>query len=84
MTALVCGLLLLAAAGYFLMVPEGSTLAGISAASLTVMCAGAAVIVALLVMLGAWLRPVESVDDAVSVMTVPLIALEKGVASDVH
>lgn len=84
MPALVCGVLLLAAAGTLLLFRASTTFGGLSAQALTVALAATAVLIALLVTLGAWLRPVESVDDAVAVMTVPLIALEKGAQVDVH
>jgi hypothetical protein len=84
MPALILGALLLCAAVYFLMVPTGTTLAGLPAAYLTMVLAACAVGLASLVTLGAWLRPVESVEDAVAIMTVPLIAMDKGVLSDVH
>lgn len=84
MPALVCGVLLLAAAGRFLSAPAGSTVGGLPVDVVTTALAAVAILIALLVTLGAWLRPVESVDDAVAVMTVPLIALEKGAQVDVH
>jgi hypothetical protein len=41
-------------------------------------------LLALVVTLGAWLRPLESVEDAMDVLGVPLIAFEKEGAPDVR
>jgi hypothetical protein len=82
--ALSCGVLLIAAAVYCLMAPAGKSVGGMPAEHLTMALAASAIGIGVLVTLGAWLRPLESVDDAVNVMTVPLIVLEKGAHSDVH
>ncbi|MDA0206494.1 MAG: hypothetical protein O2795_14250 [Acidobacteria bacterium] len=46
--------------------------------------AAVAILLALLVTLGAWLRPLESVEDALEVLGVPLITFEKRGAHDVR
>jgi hypothetical protein len=84
MFALFCGLLLIAASAYCLAAPAGSTLAGLPAEYCSIALAGAAIVLALLVTLGAWLRPLESVEDAVEILGVPLIAFEKRGTPDVH
>lgn len=82
--ALSCGVLLIAAAVYCLMALAGKSIGGLPAEYLTMGLAASAIGIGVLVTLGAWLRPLESVDDAVNVMTVPLIVMEKGAHSDVH
>ena len=82
--ALSCGVLLIAVAVYCLMAPAGKSVGGMPAEYLTMALAASAIGIGVLVTLGAWLRPLESVDDAVNVMTVPLIVMEKGAPSDVH
>lgn len=82
--ALSCGVLLIAAAVYCLMAPAGKSVGGLPAEYLTMALATSAIGVGVLVTLGAWLRPLESVEDAVKVMTVPLIVMERGAHADVH
>ncbi len=82
--ALSCGVLLIAAAVYCLMAPAGNSVGGWPAEYLTMVLAASAIGIGVLVTLGAWLRPLESVDDAVKVLTVPLIVMERGAHSDVH
>ena len=77
MFALACGLVLIAASAYCLAAPSGSTLAGLPVELCSVSLAAVAILLALLVTLGAWLRPLESVEDAVETLGVPLIAFEK-------
>lgn len=82
--AFACGLLLIGASAYCLAVPAGSTLAGLPVEFCSIALAACAILLALLVTLGAWLRPLESVEDAVEVLSVPLIAFEKGGTADVR
>lgn len=84
MFALACGLLLIGASAYCLGAPAGSTLAGLPVEFCSIALAATAMLLALLVTLGAWLRPLESVEDAVEVLSVPLIAFEKGGTPDVR
>jgi len=84
MFALACGLLLIGASAYCLAAQAGSTLAGLPVEFCSIALAAAAMLLALLVTLGAWLRPLESVEDAVEVLSVPLIAFEKGGTPDVR
>jgi hypothetical protein len=81
---LVCGLLLISASAYCLAAPSGSTLVGLPVEYCSIALAVAAILLALLVTLGAWLRPLESVQDAVEVLGVPLIAFEKEGTPDVR
>lgn len=82
--ALFCGLLLLGASAYCLRAPSGSMPAGLPVEYCSIALAAAAILLALLVTLGAWLRPLESVEDAIEVLGVPLMALEKGGSPDVR
>ena len=82
--ALACGLLLIAASSYCLAAPAGSTLVGLAVEFWSIGLAALAILLAVLVTLGAWLRPLESVEDAVEVLSVPLIAFEKGGMPDVR
>jgi hypothetical protein len=84
MFALASGLVLIAASAYCLAAPAGSTLAGLPVEFCSIALAAAAMLLALLVTLGAWMRPLESVEDAVEVLSVPLIAFEKGGTADVR
>lgn len=84
MFALACGLLLVGASAYCLAAPAGSSLAGLPVELCSIALAATAILLALLVTLGAWLRPLESVEDAMEVLSVPLIAFEKGGAPDVR
>lgn len=84
MFVLACGLLLIGASVYCLAAPAGSTLAGLPAELWSIALAAAAMLFAVLVTLGAWLRPLESVEHAVEVLGVPLIALERGGKPDVR
>ena len=84
MFVLACGLLLIGGSVYCLAAPAGSTLAGLPAELWSIALAAAAIFLVLLVTLGAWLRPLESVEQAVEVLGVPLIALEKGGTPDVR
>jgi hypothetical protein len=59
-------------------------LVGLPVEFCSIALAAAAMLLALLVTLGAWLRPLESVEDAIEVLSVPLVAFEKGGESDVH
>jgi hypothetical protein len=81
---LFCGLLLLGASAYCLAAPSGGTLVGLPVEFCSIALAAAAMLLALLVTLGAWLRPLESVEDAIEVLSVPLMTFEKGGESDVH
>ena len=84
MAALACGLPLIAASAYCLAAPSGSTLGGLPVELCSIALAAAAILLALLVTLGAWLRPLESVEDALEILGVPLIAFEKGGTPDVR
>jgi hypothetical protein len=84
MFALAAGLLLIGASGYCLAAPAASRLAGVPVEICSIALAAAAILLALLVTLGAWLRPLEGVEDAMEVLSVPLIAFEKGGAPDVR
>jgi hypothetical protein len=84
MPVLGLGLLLVVASGYCLATPQGSTLAGLPVEVCSIALAGAAILLALLVTVGAWLRPLVSVEDAMEVLGVPLIAFEKGGTPDVR
>ena len=78
------GLLLIGGSVYCLAAPAGSTLAGLPAELWSIALAAAAIFLVLLVTLGAWLRPLESVEQAVEILGVPLVALEKGGTPDVR
>ena len=82
--ALAGGLLLIAASAYCLAAPSGSMLVGLPVEFCSIALAAVAILLALLVTLGAWLRPLESVEDALEVLSVPLIAFEKGGTPDVR
>lgn len=82
--ALACGLLLIAGSVYCLAAPSGTGLAGLPVEFCSIGLAAAAMLLALLVTLGAWLRPLESVEDAMEVLGVPLVAFEKGGPPDVR
>ncbi len=84
MLALGAGLLLIGASAYCLTAPAGSRLAGVPVELCSIAFAAVAILLALLVTLGAWLRPLESVEDAVEILSVPLIAFEKGGTPDVR
>lgn len=82
--ALFCGLLLLGGSAYCLANPSIGMVVGWPVEYCSIALAAAAVLLALLVTLGAWLRPLESVEDAIEVLSVPLMAFEKGGESDVR
>ena len=84
MLALVVGLVLIGASAYCLEAPAGSVWAGVPVEICSIALASAAMLLALLVTLCAWLRPVESVEDAMEVLGVPLIGFEKGGSPDVR
>lgn len=80
----VCGVGFLLAAIYCLSAPAGTTLGGLPAELCTIVFAGGAVALAFLIILGAWLRPLESMADSITMMGVPLVALTREAEHDVH
>ncbi len=84
MVVLCFGLLLLGASGYCFTAPPGSTLAGLPLEYWSIGLAAVAILLTLAVTLGAWLRPLESVEDAIEVLSVPLMIFEKGGGPDVR
>lgn len=82
--ALFFGMLLLGASAYCFTAAPGSMLGGYPLEYWSIGLAAVAVLLALLVTLGAWLRPLESVEDAIEILSVPLMSFEKGGGSDVR